>query len=77
MVSQPVYCPYSGAYGSGTQGRADADVKFNQPPKLSAEQIALIVRLAEDGQPAPQIAGTFGVHETTIYRCLERPRTLT
>jgi DNA invertase Pin-like site-specific DNA recombinase len=47
-------------------------VKFGRPPKLSAEQIALIARLADEGQTAPQIAETFGVHETTIYRCLGR-----
>jgi transposase len=65
---------YSGAYRSGAQGRG---VKFGRPPKLSAEQIALIVRLADEGRTAPQIAETFGVHETTIYRCLGRARTLT
>jgi transposase len=42
-------------------------VKFGRPPKLNAEQIALIVRLVDEDQKAPQIAETFGVHETTIY----------
>ena len=63
--------------GAGRKAAMTRGVKFGRPPKLSAEQIALIVRLADEGQPAPQIAGTFGVHETTIYRCLERTRILT
>ena len=48
-------------------------VKFGRPPKLNAEQITLIARLVDEGQTAPQIAETFGVHETTIYRCLGEP----
>jgi transposase len=26
--------------------------------------------LVDEGQSVPQVAATFGVHETTIYRCL-------
>jgi hypothetical protein len=63
-------------------------VKFGRPPKLSAEQIALIVRLADEGQTAPQIAETFGVHENNdlsmsgagqnpylviLFRCYSNP----
>ena len=51
-------------------------VKFGRPPKLNAEQITLIARLVDEGQTAPQIAETFGVHETTIYRCLGEPEPL-
>ena len=32
--------------------------------------IGIIARPADEGQTVPQIAETFGVHETTIYRCL-------
>lgn len=45
-------------------------VKFGRPPKLTQQQILLAARLADEGQTVPQIAETFGVHETTIYRCL-------
>ena len=38
-------------------------MKFGRPAKLNAEQIALVTRLADEGQTAPQIAETFGVHE--------------
>jgi Resolvase, N terminal domain/Helix-turn-helix domain of resolvase len=49
--------------GAGRKAAMTRGVKFGRPPKLSAEQIALIARLADEGQTAPQIAQTFGVHE--------------
>jgi DNA invertase Pin-like site-specific DNA recombinase len=63
--------------GAGRKAAMTRGVKFGRPPKLNAEQIALIARLADEGQTAPQIAETFGVHETTIYRCLGRAGALT
>jgi DNA invertase Pin-like site-specific DNA recombinase len=62
---------------TGRKAAMTRGVKFGRPPKLNAEQITLIARLADEGQTAPQIAETFGVHETTIYRCLGRAGTLT
>lgn len=44
--------------------------KFGRKPKLTPEQIVLALRLVDEGQSVPQVAETFGVHETTIYRCL-------
>ena len=38
--------------------------------KLTPEQIVLALRLVDEGQSVPQVAETFGVHETMIYRCL-------
>jgi DNA invertase Pin-like site-specific DNA recombinase len=62
---------------AGRKAAMTRGVKFGRPPKLNAEQITLIARLADEGQTAPQIAETFGVHETTIYRCLGRAGTPT
>ena len=45
-------------------------VKFGRKPKLTPEQIVLALRLVDEGQSVPQVAETFGVHATTIYRCL-------
>jgi DNA invertase Pin-like site-specific DNA recombinase len=63
--------------GAGRKAAMSRGVKFGRPPKLGAEQMTLITRLAEEGQTAPQIAETFGVHQTTIYRCLGRLGALT
>jgi len=56
--------------GAGRKAAMKRGVKFGRPPKLNAEQIALVAQLADEGQSTPQIAEIFGVHETTIYRCL-------
>ena len=45
-------------------------MKFDRKPKLTPEQIVLALRLVDEGQSVPQVAEAFGVHETTIYRCL-------
>jgi DNA invertase Pin-like site-specific DNA recombinase len=45
-------------------------VKFGRKPKLTPEQVVLAVRMVDEGQPVPQGADAFGVHEATIYRCL-------
>jgi DNA invertase Pin-like site-specific DNA recombinase len=56
--------------GFGRKAAKKRGVKFGRPSKLTTEQAALIVRLSDEGQSAAKIAETFGVHETTIYRCL-------
>ena len=56
--------------GAGRKAAMKRGVRFGRPPKLSQQQILLAARLADEGQTVPQIAETFGVHETTIYRCL-------
>jgi len=56
--------------GAGRLAAKKRGVRFGRKPKLSKEQMALACRLADEGQPVPQIAKTFGVHEATIYRCL-------
>ena len=45
-------------------------VKFGRKPKLTPEPVVLALRMADEGQPVPQVADAFGAHETTIYRCL-------
>jgi DNA invertase Pin-like site-specific DNA recombinase len=56
--------------GAGRKAAMKRGVKFGRPPKLTPQQVLLAARLADEGQTVPQIAETFGVHETTIYRCL-------
>ncbi len=43
-------------------------VRFGRPPKLNAEQSKLAQRLIEEGKGAREIADTFNVHASTIYR---------
>ena len=56
--------------GLGRIAAKERGVKFGRKPKLTPEQIVLAVRMVDEGQPVPQVADAFGVHETTIYRCL-------
>ena len=56
--------------GLGRIAAKKRGVKFGRKPKLTPEQIILALRLVDDGQSVPQVADAFGVHETTIYRCL-------
>lgn len=52
-------------------GRKDAmkrGVKFGRPKKLSAEQKKLALRLVEEGRSIQEIATTFNVNRSTIYR---------
>ena len=56
--------------GLGRIAAKKRGVKFGRKPKLTPEQIVLALRLVDEGQSVPQVAGAFGVHETTIYRCL-------
>lgn len=56
--------------GTGRVAAKNRGVKFGRPPKLTPEQVALAVRLVDEGQSVPHVASTFGVHAATIYRCL-------
>ena len=40
------------------------------PPHSARARIVRTLRLVDEGQSVPQVAETFGVRETTIYRCL-------
>ncbi|HMB04808.1 MAG TPA: recombinase family protein, partial [Isosphaeraceae bacterium] len=48
-------------------------VRFGRPPKLNFEQAKLAKRLVAEGKPVSEIAETFNVHVTTIYRLSELP----
>jgi len=39
-------------------------------PRFVNSCSVLALRLVDEGQSVPQVADAFGVHETTIYRCL-------
>jgi DNA invertase Pin-like site-specific DNA recombinase len=43
-------------------------VRFGRPPKLNAEQQQLVARLLAEGMSVKDVAKTFGVHVSTIYR---------
>lgn len=43
-------------------------VRFGRPARLSGEQVALAKRLLDEGQSAKEVANTFGVNRSTIYR---------
>ena len=59
-----------------TAGRVAAKrrgVRFGRPRKLNVEQAKLAGRLLAEGKPVGEIAETFNVHVTTIYRLSELP----
>jgi DNA invertase Pin-like site-specific DNA recombinase len=54
-----------------TAGRIAAQkrgVRFGRPRKLNAAQEKLARRLVSEGKGVPEIAHTFNVHPSTIYR---------
>ncbi|SDH19362.1 recombinase family protein [Pelagibacterium luteolum] len=56
-----------------SEGRAAAKakgVRFGRPPALSADQLALALRLREEGRKPREIAATLSVHVSTLYRAL-------
>lgn len=54
-------------------GRREAKVrgvKFGRPSKVTPAQMKLIKRLLAEGQSIRQVADTFDIHYTTLYRLL-------
>lgn len=54
-------------------GRAEAvkrGVKFGRPSKIAPKQMKLVKRLLAEGHSARDVAESFGVHYTTLYRLL-------
>ena len=49
---------------------ASGRVVGDEPPHSARVRIVRALRLVDEGQSVPQVAETFGVRETTIYRCL-------
>jgi DNA invertase Pin-like site-specific DNA recombinase len=56
--------------GAGRTAAKKRGVKFGRPSKVSPEQMKLIKRLLKEGQSIRQVADTFGIHYTTLYRLL-------
>jgi len=54
--------------GSGRERAKTRGVKFGRPRKLSPDQRKLALRLIEEGKSIREIAKTFGVDRSTIYR---------
>ena len=43
-------------------------VKFGRPVKLNSDQRQIALQLLEEGKSPKQVASTFGIHPTTVYR---------
>ena len=54
--------------GIGRKEAMKRGVKFGRPRKLPPEQKKLIQKLIEEGQSAQEVANTFKVNRSTIYR---------
>jgi len=61
--------------GAGRQEALKRGVKFGRPSKVSVQQMKLAKRLLREGQSIRQVAETFGVHYTTLYRLLRSDTT--
>ena len=56
--------------GTGRKAALERGVKFGRPSKITPAQMKLIKRLLNEGQSIRQVAETFEVHYTTLYRLL-------
>jgi DNA invertase Pin-like site-specific DNA recombinase len=56
--------------GTGRTAAMKRGVRFGRPSSLSIEQIMLAKRLIEEGKSAKEVAKTFGVNRSTIYRSM-------
>ena len=52
----------------GRKAARERGVKFGRPSKLTAEQKKLVLELKSGGRSVPEIAKTFKVNRSTIYR---------
>ena len=59
--------------GMGRQAARQRGVRFGRPTKLNPDQMALASALIEQGKGAREIARTFNVHVSTIYRLASQP----
>ena len=56
--------------GSGRKAAQERGVKFGRPSKMTEPQMKVAKRLLREGQSIRQVAATFNVHYTTLYRLL-------
>ena len=54
--------------GTGRVAAMKRGVRFGRPASLNTDQAALAKRLLEEGKSAKEVAKTFGVNRSTIYR---------
>jgi len=54
--------------GTGRIAALKRGVRFGRPVSLSSEQAALARRLLDEGKSAKEVASTFGVNRSTLYR---------
>ena len=57
--------------GAGREAAKKRGVQFGRPPKLNREQAQLVRRLLDEGESVRDLAKTFDVHISTIYRLVE------
>jgi len=60
--------------GAGRTEALKRGVKFGRPNKISDKQLKIIFRLIDEGHSIREVADTFGVHYTTLYRTLRQRR---
>ena len=58
--------------GTGRSAAMKRGVRFGRPASLNIDQAALAKRLLEEGKSAKEVAATFGVNRSTIYRATAR-----
>jgi DNA invertase Pin-like site-specific DNA recombinase len=63
---------YSERTGTGRKAAMKRGVKFGRPQKLSQDKQKIALRLVEEGKSVSEIAKTFDVNRSTIYRLQDR-----
>ncbi len=56
--------------GTGRTAAMKRGVRFGRPASLSGEQAMLAKRLIDEGKSAKEVAKTFGVNRSTVYRTM-------
>ena len=61
---------------SGRVAAQKRGVRFGRPVKLNSNQRQVAIQLLREGKSSKQVANTFGVHSSTIYRLKESGQNL-
>ena len=56
--------------GSGRKAAKERGVEFGRPSKMTDAQMKVAKRLLREGQSIREVAATFNIHYTTLYRLL-------
>ena len=62
--------------GTGRVAAMKRGVRFGRPASMSTDQTMLAKRLLDEGKSAKEVADTFGVNRSTIYRAMSAEDTL-